>query len=94
MEVREGIVLIRNEANNYYKEYSISDEFEQIIAVLDFIGVLERSFIYEIKAVCTNKHYKRRHDTKYFFEGEEKELIEWAAKNQIWHWLTEVNIEK
>lgn len=75
------------------KEFDYVQDFEDIITILDFLGLIEKCSVYELDAVSTNKYLpweKRRLGDKYFLVGEEKELIEWAAKNHIWHWLKEI----
>ena len=74
------------------KEFDYISKFDDIITILDFLSLIEKCLVYELDAVSTNKYLpweKRRLGEKYFLVGEEKELIEWAAINQIWHWLTE-----
>lgn len=78
------------------KEFDYVEDFEDIITILDFLGLIEKCLVYELDAVSTNKYLpweKRRLGDKHFLIGEEKELIEWAVINQIWHWLREVKEE-
>ena len=85
-----NIIVINN------KEFDYVEDFENIITILDFLDLIEKCSVYELDAVSTNKYLpleKRRLGDKYFLVGEEKELIEWAAKNQIWGWLREAEEE-
>lgn len=78
------------------KEFDYISKFDDIVTILDFLDLVEKCLVYELDAVSTNKNLpyeKRRLGEKHFLVGEEKELIEWAAKNRIWHWLRETKEE-
>lgn len=95
VDIKENVLSISN-GNGKTKEYKVldsSDSFEEALIVLDFIGEIEICNTYKIRGVSVDKNinYKyRRLEDKYFFEGEEVKLIEWAAKNRIWYWLKEI----
>lgn len=92
-EVRGKTLIIKNEHGHYSKEYYCKDDFEAILGILDFLNLIEKCEVYELEAVSNNRNLaweKRRLGEKCFLVGEEKELIEWAVKNQIWGWLKEI----
>lgn len=95
VDIKENIVSIPN-GNGKTRRYEVSDSpdsFEKVLIILDFVGKLEICNTYKVSGVSVNRsiNYKdRRLEDKYFFEGEEIKLIEWAAKNRIWHWLKEI----
>lgn len=94
VKIIDGTVIMKNK-DGLEKKYTVSDPegFEKLMIVLDFTGELEICRGYKIVGVSTDKripYEQRTLKDKYFFEGEEVKLIEWAAKNKIWHWLKEV----
>lgn len=91
VDIKNGVAKIENK-NGVKKRYSTteSEDFKRLLSVLEFMDEVELTKVYKINGVSTDRrlHYKERSlGDKYFLHGEEKELIEWAAKNKIWHWL-------
>lgn len=92
-DVKDNFVTIRAH-NDTQKKYSFYNptEFEKLMTILEFMGDIDICQIYEILGVSTSKNTGNDYEVikGHFFEGEEKEMIEWAVKNKLWKYLKEV----